>query len=149
MDGIRLFWDAVVDNYYPRILIIEDDVCVCGLFERVLAEDGYVVTTAITGRQAIARLEDAAFDVIVEDLSLPDRDGLGLLHEIHAEYPWIKILAISGYMVGRTQDLALAAGASATLFKPVRPEALRHGVYGLFDPAEKWRGRGARPATAD
>jgi DNA-binding response OmpR family regulator len=53
-------------------------------------------------------------------LSLPDGDGLEVIRQIHCESLLPKILAISGYMVGDLPNVALSAGATATLSKPTR-----------------------------
>ena len=50
--------------------------------ESILVEEGYVVTTAATAGEALALIRDAAYDVVLLDIWLPDRDGLDALAEI-------------------------------------------------------------------
>jgi CheY-like chemotaxis protein len=106
----------------------------------VLSEDGYLVTVVGTARHALRAVGDGAFEVALIDLSLPDTDGIELLRQIRTELPHLKILAISGFLVGGMPEVALAAGATATLAKPASPARLRKAVYGLLEPSGRWCG---------
>ena len=125
--------------YAPRILIVDDEPAVRALFDRHLAEDGYHVTAVETGWQALAAAQKTTFDVIVVDLSLPDIDGIEAIRTFHSDFPWIKILAVSGYMTANVPRLALFAGATAVLEKPTTSWELRKAVYRLLDPTGRWR----------
>ena len=84
--------------YAPRILIVEDDASVRRLFEHVLSEDGYYVTSVGTGRHALLVLRDVAFDAVIVDMSLPDLDGPEALQALR-ELPGsanMPAIAISG-----------------------------------------------------
>ncbi len=124
--------------YAPRILIVDDEPAVRDLFETVLSQDGYYVTVATTGHQALLRLHDTVFDLIVLDVSLQDSDGLQLLLQIRAESPFSKVLMVSGFMASRLHDMAISKGADGTLAKPIRPHTLRDAVYRLLDPSCAW-----------
>jgi DNA-binding NtrC family response regulator len=129
--------------YAPRILIVDDDAQVRDLFTRIIAEDGYFVNAVATARHARMVLRDREVDVVILDLSLPDADGLDLVREIRSDYPYVKILAISGYMTERTMKAsAISAGATATLPKPTTPRKLRDSVFRLLDASRSWAGSG-------
>ena len=133
----------IVDSakrYAPRILIIEDEIHVRRLFERVLSEDGYHVTSVGTGRHALFVLRDVAFDVVIVDMSLPDLDGPEIIREILAEFPYIKAVAASGAMEPTLENLARLAGATQVFHKPITPDNLRGTVYAALDPSYSWRG---------
>jgi DNA-binding response OmpR family regulator len=128
------------------ILIIEDEELVRSPYAQTLSEDGYHITAVGTGRAAWDAIQDLAFDVIILDLSLPDADGLELLREIRTARHSMKILVTSGFMVGDEMPaLALAAGATAVLAKPISPRRFRNSVYQLIDPSLSWRG--SKPAV--
>lgn len=74
------------------------------------------------------------------DFSLPDGDGLEVVRQIRGEHPHVSILAVSGFMVGDMPSVALAAGATATLMKPLLPCELLNTVYRLLDPSGVWMG---------
>ncbi len=122
----------------PRILILDDDAAVRAVFNRFLAEDGYHVTAVEGYRQAWAAAKKGSFDVLVMDLSLTDMDGLEAIRNFRAAFPWLKILAVSGYMAGPVPNMALAAGATATLGKPASSWQLREAIYHLLDPSRSW-----------
>ena len=125
--------------YLPRILILDDEPAVRTSFERSLAEDGYLVTTVGTCREALAAAHKATFDVIVADLSLPDIDDVEAIRSFRSDFPWMKILATSGYMAGCLPSVVLNAGAAAVLAKPATPRELRQAVYRLLDPTGRWQ----------
>lgn len=125
-------------EYAPRVLIVDDERAVRVVFERYLAEDGYNVTAVDTCRRAMAAAQNTRFDVIVVDLSLPDIDGLEAIRNFRSDFPWMKILAVSGYMAGCVPSLVLSAGASATLGKPATSWQLREALYRLLDAAGRW-----------
>ena len=120
-------------SYAPRILIVDDEPTVRNLLDRVLMEDGYLVTAVGTAREALQAVREVAFEVIILDMSLPDADGIDVLRQIHSDVPCAQILAYSGMMVGPMLTLARAAGAHATLTKPTTSKRLREAVYGLLD----------------
>jgi CheY-like chemotaxis protein len=136
-------WDVrrgVSLSYAPRVLIVDDEPDVRNLFERVLSEDGYYTTAVGTARQALAAVRNGDFDVVILDLSLPDEDGLETTRQIRAEASHLRILAVSGFMVGDMSSVALAAGATATLLKPTTPPTLLRTVYRLLDASGGWMG---------
>lgn len=127
-------------SYAPRILIVDDEPSVLVLFEEVLSGDGYYITAVSTARQALHALRNFEFDLIILDMSLPDRDGAELLGHIRSESPHLRILAASGFMAGAMHDIAISAGATATLAKPTTPRELRQAVYRLLDSSCAWSG---------
>ena len=121
-----------------RILIVEDEPLVGHLFESVLSEDGYIVALVATGRAALRLVADYDYSVGVVDMSLPDLEGSEVIRLILVERPFMKILVVTGMMVGVMQGLALEAGANTVLAKPVSPNELRAAVFHLIDPANHW-----------
>jgi CheY-like chemotaxis protein len=129
-------------GYAPRILIVDDEYSVQVLFERVLSDVGYYVTLVGTGRHAMTQVCDREFDVVIVDLSLPDRDGLEVIRQIRSECPRVPILAVSGFMVGDMKKDAIGAGATETLPKPASPRRLLEAVYRLIEPRGTWAASG-------
>lgn len=127
-------------GYTPQILIIEDEPSVRRLIERVLSEDGYSVVSVATGRHALWVMRELSFDLVIADMSLPDGDGPELLRDIRAEFPHVKMVAMSGAMESHMEGLARLAGASAAFAKPIKPEDLRMTIYAALDPSCSWKG---------
>jgi two-component system, NtrC family, response regulator PilR len=120
----------------PRILVVDDEDEIRTFFARILLNEGYCVTTVATARHALSELRDRGFELVVLDFSLPDGDGLQKTRQIRCEFPLLLILAISGFMVGDMPREAIAAGASATLSKPITSSALRRSVSELLTHAD-------------
>jgi CheY-like chemotaxis protein len=127
-------------SYAPRILIVEDEKPVRMLLQRLLEEDGYYVKAVETAQEGILELRQTEFELLLLDLSLPDADGLDTMRRIRSSSPEMSILAMSGYMVGNMPQIARAAGADATLAKPMAAARLRSAVYELLDGTGGWRG---------
>ena len=65
-------------------------------------------------------------------------EGADAMRLILKERPYMKILAVTGMMVGAVQIIALQAGTQAILGKPIRPNELRAAIFHLIDPADRW-----------
>ena len=69
-----------------HVLIVDDEAEIRESLEGILSEEDYLVTTAATAAEALTLLRDAAYDVVLLDIWLPDRDGLDTLgNDGHAE----------------------------------------------------------------
>ncbi|HLJ41342.1 MAG TPA: response regulator, partial [Candidatus Acidoferrales bacterium] len=100
------------------ILVIDDEVEIREGLQALLSSEGYTVTEAETGEAGLARLGDQPFDLLLLDVSLPDRNGIELLREIHRRDPQLSIILITAY---GSIDMARAAfknGAQDYITKP-------------------------------
>lgn len=105
-----------------RILVAEDDADTRGLIQRVLENQGYAVTTAADGVEALARLAAGAFDLILSDVNMPNLDGLRLM-EIKAQKR-IGTPVIFFTAEGEGEARALALGAEDYIKKPVSKDVI-------------------------
>jgi two-component system OmpR family response regulator len=102
----------------PRILIVDDDEQVLGLFAKVLTRGGYSVSIEPSGQKALERLNtEGPFDLLVLDLCMPQPDGFEVLKEVRSRYAGLRTLVISGYMGGALLVASELLGATATLNK--------------------------------
>ena len=67
----------------PQILVVEDDAAIRGLVSEVLRDDGYEVSEASNGLEALEALSDGRPDLIVLDLMMPVMDGWTFVEECH------------------------------------------------------------------
>jgi two-component system nitrogen regulation response regulator NtrX len=104
-----------------HILIVDDEAEIRESLESILAEEGYLVTTAATAGEALTLLADAIYDVVLLDIWLPDRDGLDALADIHrmesAHVP--EVVIISGHGTIEAAVRATKLGAYDFLEKPL------------------------------
>jgi len=114
-----------------RVLLVDDEATVLELLKTVLELDEHEVTTARDGNAALAAMANASFDVIVTDIVMPDREGIGLIMEIQKLKPNIPIIAMSGGGRGSVTDyleMAALLGARRTLSKPFSTQELLDAV---------------------
>ena len=79
-----------------RILVVDDEPEILRLVARRLGRKGYEVTTASDSSQALALLQQDAFDIAVLDLMMPGMNGLDLAAQCRLQYPALKILMLTG-----------------------------------------------------
>lgn len=81
----------------PAILVLDDDDHVRETISSVLSDAGFEITTAATGWEAVALIEEKNFDLVVADIRLPGGlDGLDMARHVRARHPSLKCLFISG-----------------------------------------------------
>ncbi len=104
-----------------HVLIVDDEAEIRESLESILAEEGYLVTSTGTAGEALTLLRDAAYDVVLLDIWLPDRDGLETLGEIRqmdsANVP--EVVIISGHGTIESAVRATKLGAYDFLEKPL------------------------------
>src|SRR5258708_2643830 len=88
------------------ILVIDDESEIREGLELLLTSEGYGVSCAGTGESGLAKLEERPFDLLLLDVSLPDRNGLDLLKEIRRRDPHLSVVLITAY---GSIDMARAA----------------------------------------
>jgi len=118
-----------------KILVVDDHVLIRealrGLF-RDLKPDA-VVLEAADAAQAVALLaEQPDIALILLDLSLPDRDGLGLLAELRARYPGISVVVLSGFADRANVMRALDQGALGFIPKSAGREVMTSALSLVF-----------------
>jgi CheY-like chemotaxis protein len=117
------------------ILLIEDEVAVRSLTRRVLARQGYTVIDARDGAEALAlaRREDAAFDLVITDVVMPGMSGPAVAVELRALIGGVPVLYMSGY----TDDEMLRRGIHTSdthfLQKPFTPSSILTQVRAVLD----------------
>ena len=114
-----------------RILIIDDDAQVLDVIHLALAREGYEVLKASNGKEGIKLHRKNPVDLVITDLIMPEKDGIETILELTAEFPEVKIIAISGGGHIGPEDYLLMAnmfGAKRTLAKPIERNDLVKAV---------------------
>ena len=106
----------------PSILIVEDEERMRDLLRRMLERGSFTVLTAPHGREALKLFRERPVDVAITDLMMPEMDGFELMRELTAQWPSIRIIAVSGADI--RLDTARRLGAKAVLKKPVTGKML-------------------------
>ncbi len=100
------------------ILVVDDEAEIREGLEALLSSEGYGVACAETGGAGIAKLEEQPFDLLLLDVSLPDRNGLELLREIRRRDPYLSIVLITAYGSIDMARAAFKSGAQDYITKP-------------------------------
>jgi CheY-like chemotaxis protein len=79
-----------------RILVVEDDISVRVTISKLLTDQGYEVSTASDGFDALLRLDHAIPDLMLSDLNMPQMSGFELLSVVRRRFPEILVVASSG-----------------------------------------------------
>ena len=110
------------------VLVVEDEEDIRFLLKAVLESEGYQVTEATTGKDAVRIAVEAAPRLILMDISLPLLDGLSATRQIRAEEALreVPIIAVSAYHTARRR--AIRAGCSDLIGKPIDLEELKAAV---------------------
>ena len=118
-----------------HILIVDDEATVATLLQRILEAFGqaYKVEMALSGAEALERLREQTFDMVITDYAMPGMDGLELAAATRAMRPGMKIILISGsYQLGLGQR-AQSAGLDRYLRKPLLPDAFANAVENVLN----------------
>ena len=116
-----------------RILVVDDDPTFRMTTAALLEADGHSVDTASDGQQAVERIKDRAFDLLLVDLRMPGIDGISLVEALRLWGHGVPILMISGFGTVDSAVRALQTGVDDFLLKPVEPEVLSARVAELLE----------------
>lgn len=113
----------------PKILVVDDDEGTRELFHTVLSGEGYRVTLASNGQDALALFRNDSFDLVITDLKMPVSDGLDLLQEIRKIGSNTDVIMATGYGEVESYFRAISLGAMEYIHKPVRIRELKKIVH--------------------
>ncbi|HCX32790.1 MAG TPA: DNA-binding response regulator [Rhodocyclaceae bacterium] len=113
-----------------RVLIADDHAIVRQGLRQILSEteDMIVAGEAANGVEALARVREGECEVVLMDVSMPDRNGIDALKLIKKEFPRLPVLVLSMYPEDQYAVRALKAGASGYLTKQSAPEQLVQAI---------------------
>src|SRR5688572_14029333 len=107
------------------ILIVEDEPKVARAIRQGLSDQGYEASIAASGEEALACIEDAAFDVVLLDLALPGVNGLDVLATLRRQGTDARVLILTARDALEDRVAGLETGADDYLVKPFAfPELL-------------------------
>lgn len=107
-----------------RILVVDDKENIRKVLKALLVQQGFNVTEAKDGIDALALLQKDKFDTIITDLRMPNLDGLGLLSAVLKKYPDIPVILITAHETVESAVSALKMGAFDYISKPFEKEEM-------------------------
>lgn len=120
-----------------KILIVEDEAVMREGVRDWLIEDGYEVECVETGEEALQRIKEEEFGIIVLDLRLPGIDGLEVYEQAKDLRPETQGIMITAYPSKETREKAQRLGLLNYLTKPFKVEDLEKTIKGALGEAQK------------
>ena len=109
---------------HMKILLVDDDPSILGVLADLMAIFGHEYVTARDGIEALEKLRQNFFHIVLTDMMMPNMDGMGLVKNINANYPNIKVMVVTGYDRTFTYTDVIRAGASDFISKPFNTDEL-------------------------
>jgi len=116
-----------------HLLLVEDEAPLREAVAERLGDHGFEVTQAETGEQALERLAEFAFDIVVTDLRLPGADGTQVIEAAIERYPEIIGIVMTGYGTVRDAVDVIKRGAADFVTKPFQFDELMHALNGALE----------------
>ena len=102
-----------------KILIVDDEEVLRNLANEILSEEGYQVSLAGSGEEALGYFNRDSFDLVIADLKMPGMDGMELLKKIKEKDPDAQVILLTSHLSPTTALSSLEAGAFWYLTKPL------------------------------
>ncbi len=114
-----------------RILIMDDDDDVRLNLREMLENEGFETADACNGKKGMAIFRKNPFDLVITDIFMPEQEGIETVKELRDDFPFVKIIAISGggkMKPGLYLNIAGQLGADKTLTKPFKREDILRAI---------------------
>jgi DNA-binding response OmpR family regulator len=111
-----------------RVLVVDDEPQVAGMLRDALVDAGYVVKTAVTGREALGLMAAFQPDVVLLDVMMPGVKGDEVLAQLRRQHPGVPVVMVTANQDEEAARLMLTRGAFDYLPKPFRLDVLERIV---------------------
>ncbi len=116
-----------------HLLLVEDETPLREALAERLGEHGFEVEQAESGEQAIEKLAEFAFDIVITDLRLPGLDGTRVLEAALLRYPDVVGIIVTGYGTVKDAVEAIKRGATDFVTKPFQFDELLHALNSALE----------------
>ena len=101
------------------VLSVDDDGELRELLHELISQMGHASVTAADGVDALEKMEEKHFDIVITDINMPRLNGVGLIKRITADFSDTDVIAITGYQTEYNYTDIIALGASDFISKPI------------------------------
>ena len=122
-----------------HVLVVDDEEDVRDILCEFIRHDGYRVTGASSGPEALGALGKERFHLVLTDLMMPEMTGWQLLRRVKTEYTDIPVVVITGFISEQGESMLTNRQADAYLTKPVQQQRLQTLLRALLFPANLGR----------
>ena len=107
------------DKDRQSVLSVDDDRDLRDLLHELITGMGLISATAVDGMDALEKMKEDQFDIIITDINMPRLNGIGLIKRVAAEYSDTDVIAITGFQTEYNYTDIIALGASDFISKPI------------------------------
>ena len=111
-----------------KVLLLDDEPIVGKRLKPALTKIGCEVEVFEDSRQALERIDQKDFDIVITDIRMDEVDGIEILEHVHQTTPRTKVIMITGYAMMSLAKKAMEKGAFDFIAKPFKPDDLRRVV---------------------
>ncbi len=111
-----------------KILVVDDEKGICQNVEKILKKNNYEVTQAVSAQDALEKMAQESFALLISDIVMPGKNGLELLKLVKKEWPLTKAIMMTAYASTDTAMKAIRLGALDYVPKPFTPAEMRSTV---------------------
>jgi len=108
-----------------RVLVLDDEAIVCKSLTKALGKLGFQVTAFEDPEQALARIDQEPFDIVVTDVIMGDVDGIQVLAHVKQRSPETEVIIMTAYAMMDLARKAMDLGAFDFIAKPFDAEEIR------------------------
>ena len=112
--------DAPAQRHKTSILVLDDEPIVCKRLKPFFQKAGYEVEAFNQPAEALARVEERRFDVVITDLKMQGLDGLAFLGKVKSLYPDTDVIVITGFATMETARESFRKGVYDFVAKPFK-----------------------------
>ncbi len=125
-----------------RVLIVDDEEDIGSMLQRHFRFEGYEVDTAICGDEALEALEKTNYDIVISDIMMPGMTGIELLKIVRRDFPFVKMIMMTGFVKLEFALEALKLGAETMVLKPF-PDLveLEQAVTRAMEHSKMWKAK--------
>ena len=110
------------------ILVVDDEASIRNLLTDVISKEGYEVTTAADGEEAVGLLQRDHFELIISDLAMPGINGIQVLLEAKRIDPDYPVIIITAYPSANDVRKIMRLGAADFIMKPFNVDWIKYAV---------------------
>ncbi len=108
-----------------HILVADDDALVRRSMCEVLSYEGYYCSQACDGEDALAKLRQLHFDILISDMKMPKLEGMELLKKVKSEFPALSMIMVTGFGSIESAVTAIREGAVDYITKPIIDDEIK------------------------
>ena len=112
----------------PRIMVIDDEESMCRFMQIMLQKEGYEVTSTVSTKEALEKIKNKDYDLVIADLMMPEMNGLELLSRAKSIQPRMNFIVMTAYASVDSAIEALKKGAFDYITKPFKIDEIKIAI---------------------